>query len=109
MIFLRSRISNSVSTMYNFNKLYNILFGSDALLFYIGELMLSMLISLDKDKPVELIKFKQKKNSKKKFKIIFLKFNRLSCFCQNKTHLKVRNINNHWHIIFILINQLFLL
>tara|TARA_Y100001933_G_scaffold167290_1_gene165479 strand:+ start:414 stop:1796 length:1383 start_codon:yes stop_codon:yes gene_type:complete len=41
--------------------LYTILFGSDELYFFIGELRMSMMMSFDNKQPLEIIDFKQKK------------------------------------------------
>ena len=45
----------------NSNQLYCFLFGNNKLKFFIGELYLSMILALEKNKPQEFIKFKQKK------------------------------------------------
>lgn len=53
----REGVSNKA--IYNPKDLYIILFGNDDLYFYIGEFLFSMIVSLEKEQPIELIKFKQ--------------------------------------------------
>jgi len=53
----REGVSNKA--IYNPKDLYIILFGNDDLYFYIGEFLFSMIISLEKNEPIELIKLKQ--------------------------------------------------